>query len=376
MWRLRIQQDSGAVAVVVAVCLTALLGFAALAIDVGAVFVERRELQNGADAAALAIAQDCATDPGSAGCADPLTAHGTAQSYANANANDNVSTVPPPGAGGVQFPAGTQKVVVKVDTNDPTSADTSRLAHFFAPVIGIESTAVTAKGAAIWGAASMFGGGEADVPVSGSVCDFWPDAPEPVTPTQLDTYAATLPTVQELGAGGAITGGQVLSLHNVIPDQDACTVSPGFSTDGGDSAGDPNTMPAGFGYLKDDGNCGVLVLETLANGSFWAEHNPGTSPAAATCIKNAVGLAVNIPIFIEVDRDNKRYLLYAPAAFYITGARVTGGGAPAVPNGFTCPGGAQEWCIRGHWVRKMDAGGSVSPGGTSFGVDTFQMTLE
>lgn len=371
--RRMMQEDSGAVAVVVAVCLSALLGCAAIAIDFGAIFVERRELQNGADAAALAIAQDCAADPTSAGCADLVTARTTARSYANANANDGASTV---ADHGVTFDMAAQKVTVKVDTYDQTSADTSRLAHFFAPVIGVDSTPVTALGAAVWGAASMFGGGEADVPVSGSVCDFWPDAPEPVTPEQLDAYATSLPTVEDLAAGGAITGGVVLSLHNSLPAVDDCTVSPGFSTDGGTDPSAPNTMPAGFGYLQDDGNCGVLVQETLANGAFWAGHNPGTNPAAATCIKNAVGSAVNIPIFIEVDRDNKRYLLYAPGAFYITGAKVTGGGPPAVPSGFMCPGGSQEWCIRGHWVRKLDNGGSVVVGGTSFGVDSFEMTLE
>lgn len=46
--------QKGAVAVMVAVAMTMLLGFAALAIDVGYLFVVRNELQNSADAAALA----------------------------------------------------------------------------------------------------------------------------------------------------------------------------------------------------------------------------------------------------------------------------------------------------------------------------------
>lgn len=373
MRRLSVPEDSGAVAVVMAVCLTALLGCAALAIDVGALYVERRELQNGADAAALAIAQDCAADPTSAGCTDLATARTTARTYADANASDAMSTV---ADDGVILDAGAQKITVTVDTKDPSSADSSQLAHWFAPILGIDGSAVTAKGAAIWGAASLSGGGFADVPVSGSVCDFWPEAPDPVTPDELDHYALNnLPTVEDLAAAGPITGGVIISLHNVIPADDSCTVSPGFSTDGGDDAADPNTMPAGFGYLQDDGNCGVKVMKTEPSGAFWAAHNGGTNPAAATCIKNAVGSAVNIPIFIDVDRDAKWYLLYGPAAFYITGAYVTGGGQPAVPTGFMCPGGAQEWCIQGHWVQKL-GGGSVSTDGTSFGVNTFEMTLE
>ena len=54
--------DSGAVAVVVAVAMLALLGAAALAVDVGSLYSERAQLQNGADAAAIAIAQACATN--------------------------------------------------------------------------------------------------------------------------------------------------------------------------------------------------------------------------------------------------------------------------------------------------------------------------
>ena len=47
-------------AVIVAISLTALIGMAAFAIDVGALYGERRQLQSGADAGALAVAEDCA----------------------------------------------------------------------------------------------------------------------------------------------------------------------------------------------------------------------------------------------------------------------------------------------------------------------------
>ena len=40
--------------------LVVLIGVGALVIDSGALYAERRQLQNGADAAALAVAQDCA----------------------------------------------------------------------------------------------------------------------------------------------------------------------------------------------------------------------------------------------------------------------------------------------------------------------------
>ncbi|WP_231748557.1 pilus assembly protein TadG-related protein [Burkholderia latens] len=50
----RRQKQRGAVAITVALLMTILLGFAALAIDIGYLFVVRNELQNAADAAALA----------------------------------------------------------------------------------------------------------------------------------------------------------------------------------------------------------------------------------------------------------------------------------------------------------------------------------
>ncbi|WP_418606589.1 pilus assembly protein TadG-related protein [Georgenia sp. SUBG003] len=54
--------------VVVALLMVPLIGFAAISVDVAASYAERQQLQNGADAAALAVAQECALD----GCpADP-----------------------------------------------------------------------------------------------------------------------------------------------------------------------------------------------------------------------------------------------------------------------------------------------------------------
>lgn len=50
----KINQEKGAVAVIVAFSLTALLGIAAIAVDAGSLFQERRDLQKAAEAAALA----------------------------------------------------------------------------------------------------------------------------------------------------------------------------------------------------------------------------------------------------------------------------------------------------------------------------------
>ena len=71
----------------VALMLVVLLGIGALVIDVGALYAERRELQNGADAAALAVATDCAE-----GNCD-ATKSATADDVRRQNANDGAANV-------------------------------------------------------------------------------------------------------------------------------------------------------------------------------------------------------------------------------------------------------------------------------------------
>jgi Flp pilus assembly protein TadG len=66
---LRIQRrvgddERGAVTVIVAIMMVVILGIAALVVDVGSVEVRRAQLQDAADAAATAIAQDCYAAPG------------------------------------------------------------------------------------------------------------------------------------------------------------------------------------------------------------------------------------------------------------------------------------------------------------------------
>ena len=80
------RDDAGATIVIVALMMVVLLGMGALVIDVGQLYAERRELQNGADAAALAVAQDCAGGD----CRDETTTAGT---YADDNAHDGKAAV-------------------------------------------------------------------------------------------------------------------------------------------------------------------------------------------------------------------------------------------------------------------------------------------
>lgn len=159
----RLNDEDGAVAVIVALCLgLGFFGFAAIVIDVGDIFVERRELQNGANASALALATTCAEGTGVGGAIDCANAGlgGDPQpsTYANDNSKDGRSAVPstiPHGADpetcdlsenaatDINPLLGTTTVKVTTETIDANTGNNS-LRHFFAPLIGTPSTTVRA----------------------------------------------------------------------------------------------------------------------------------------------------------------------------------------------------------------------------------------
>ncbi|WP_385899723.1 pilus assembly protein TadG-related protein [Tessaracoccus sp. O5.2] len=121
--------ERGAVAITVALLMVSLVGFTAIAVDVGALWMDRKELQNGADAAALALAQSCAE--GACEADEP----GMASSYATGNKRDDNVTV-------TGITHGSSSVTVDV---------ASERNHWFAPIIGHDSLEVTASATASWG---------------------------------------------------------------------------------------------------------------------------------------------------------------------------------------------------------------------------------
>ena len=78
--RVRLSKEAGQTLVLFVFALAALMGFTALSIDVGLVFVARRDMQNAADAAALAAARELDDSP--------AAAIAMAQQYASANGVD------------------------------------------------------------------------------------------------------------------------------------------------------------------------------------------------------------------------------------------------------------------------------------------------
>jgi len=129
----RDNRESGQTLVVVTLSLIALIGFLALAIDVGVLYSWRRNLQNAADAGALAGAGEiCRGNPGSA--------ISVAEAYAIENRADSATAIR----------EGENLNIVRVTA-------TADVSLFFARVLGIAESGVTAEAAAVCGGVSRAG---------------------------------------------------------------------------------------------------------------------------------------------------------------------------------------------------------------------------
>jgi Flp pilus assembly protein TadG len=133
-------EESGAVAMIVALCLTVFLGMLVLTVDLGRGVAYRRQVVNGTDAAALAAAQQCALGNGSA-AAQAAATQVLAQNVDLAVA---VTSIDMPEC---NSPAGTAFKSVTVTTN----ADIN---YFFAPIFGINDGDIGGRAIAIWAAAA------------------------------------------------------------------------------------------------------------------------------------------------------------------------------------------------------------------------------
>lgn len=187
-------KENGAVLVFVALLLIVFVGIAALALDIGHLYVVRNELQNAADAGALAgadslyigtavnsganqIAADTATQNQSERAAVELVFNAAANSgdvqrghwnplTRNFSANDSLAPYDPEGLTEEQIYADTNwinAVKVRVRRQDTPAAS------FFARIFGYADFAVSAEAIAYMGYAASFGPGELDQPIA--ICE-------------------------------------------------------------------------------------------------------------------------------------------------------------------------------------------------------------
>ncbi len=298
----RLGGERGASAVLVALLIVPLVGFAALAVDVAAAYSERQQLQNGADAAALAIAHDCADGV----CTE--SPDGVADDLSDANHEE---------AGSVR---GIPVVDVDMGAGEVTVANPGTQGHWLAPVIGVDSTDVTASATARWGGPD---GGTAVLPLAFSWCEF----------------------AKQTG-GGLPSGTTARTIY--------------FTKSSPSVAGTPdctgpsnNIVPGGFAWLDTD--AGVCGATTEADGTVYSSTgNSVPSPCTPTYIAGLVGRTVLLPIFEQSGGTgaNAWYRIYGYAAFRITGYSFGGQYKSSPP-----PCSGNERCIRGYFTRYVDSTG-------------------
>jgi hypothetical protein len=357
--------DDGAIAVMVAVLLVVLLGAAAFAVDAGSIYWERRQLQNAADAAALALAAGCALDEVDC-AAPPATLAGAVQPIADANAHDDSAGVPEsawhgsdpgecePGASEADNPlTGANVVKVSTSTADAANDDAPFLTLLFARFLGVDTATVGACATAEWGWAASL----TTIPLVISACDFDPDA-TPTFPGPHPNAAAPSRTIFfHQGTG---------------PGFDDCTGPAGM-----DAVGD-EFLPAGFGWLEND-DCQVTT--TVVDGEEWVAKDPGANPeCAASDLEPLLDTVVLLPVFVDFCRpahhpgcpppnSKDKYRIGTYAAFYLQGYRLSGN--PAFNKGIQSCSGSQR-CLTGYFTTAIAGGGDI--GGPPGGVIVVRLT--
>jgi len=278
MRRLKRGDEQGATAILIAILLVVLLGCVAIAVDVSRLYVEKAQLQSGADAAALSIAKTCTDEPASALCLAPAT---HAKTWAEANVNDGTVRI---------IEADTSvsnRVRVTTGTKDNNGES---LPYLFAPILGLTGSDVHASATVAAGGISA---GPAAFPLAFSECQF-----------------ALSGNVQLIASKGVSMPG--------------CTSSSG------------NVIPGGFGYLKssDAAECDVYTQVSATTGmpSNTGNDEPPACKALleswmATLEQSGGEVVVLLPVFNKTEGTGTsgKYFIREFAAFTVRGWKFSGG---------------------------------------------------
>lgn len=339
-------RDRGAVAMTLGLLLGSgvLLGMAALVVDVGNLYAERGQLQNGADAGAVRIAQTCAVDP--AACLSPAVSElqGVADRYADENANDGAAVVErvcgrfgdlpqcPPGQGSLADCVGSAPASVNyVEVHTSTERDNGAtvLPPIFAQAVvgGFEGAQVRACSRVAWG-----------------------------PPARATTMAMTISICDWRGGTGNGTAYQEVEQVVRVYDDNA----PDRCTAAGGSTG-------GFRWLQDRApGCGATVSVEVGY-----PIAPGNSGTPRDCERALAQLYESkqpalVPVFDEVvgNEGNAEYLPSGFAAFVVTGWHLPGSDQPSATR--TSCGGGRDFCVYGYFTQILVPGGGAI-GGTDLG---------
>ncbi len=343
------RSESGMALVLIGLWLLVIFGFAAFALDVSRIYNEHSELRNGADAAALAVARDCAEGA----CDGTYDEFGVADFYADPNARDGAVWVE-----NVDIDLDDQTVEVMVATENPGGGN--QLDTILAHIIGYDGLTVRADTTVRWGSPLGFN----SLPLAFSKCE-WDD----------------------FGAPGFVDENPLGFLHRpsaVIDNELPPTLGypyvakfvtiylHGSSICGGSPSG--ADLPGGFGWL--DPTSGCTLVSNLGD---WLEIDPGASPSSGcspTWMRNTLGTVQFVPYFNDVvgTGTSAQYHVHGYGALYVTGYNFGGlyKENSLITGVLPCTGA--DRCIQGYMIGDwVESGASSGIGGGDYGVVAIEM---
>ena len=338
------RDDRGGVGLIVAILLGGgvLLGMGALVIDVGQIYQNRAELQNGADAGALAVAKSCAL-----GSCDGTTATSQATGNASALTGHQASVVLVCGTGLGTCPASTGTSITNCPANPPagtnfvdvrtatkTSSGSLLPAVFGKAVVGSKNyngTEVFACAQAEWGPA--LAGSSLGVVLS--YCDW-----------------------QSLAGSGRYDVPLAVYLKG---DEKDCSGPAG------------QDVPGGFGWLDTGSNDCTASINLTADTADSNTGNDVSGPCKQVLVDDSDQYAagnpqtVYIPIYDSTSGtgNNCKYHVIGLASFVITGYANLPGAGNSGPKDYGDHGqcGGSNPSIQGYFTQGIVPTGSVASSG-------------
>lgn len=350
--RVNRRDDSGNILVLFAFMVLATLGLGSMMVDAGTVFVEGRQVQNGAENAALVVASTCAEGACTVDAGDQT---------ANDNALDGSTQVEAvcgtgPGLTGcttegqrAHFGCGpapggaTPPKYAQVHTRARKADGTPRLQGFMIRALDpfmtpdYEGTEVRTCARAAYGRP---GGLTGELPLAISECEFL-------------HWRNQFGLVNEPFNG---TGEAVLFFHDTGENgPSSCPSRAGSNQDG----------PGGFGWLTTNGTCAIAT--TTSGDGIEKPGNSVPSDCDAADFLAMLDQPVHVPIFTSVAANTYDIVNYA--SFHLTGYQVSGNPAyqrrsPTQPTNWCS---ASSRCISGYFTLDTTTTSGPLVDGTSYG---------
>jgi Flp pilus assembly protein TadG len=349
----RREREKGAVATIATILVASgvVMAMLALTVDVGNIMAERRQLQNGADAATLALARSCSKVPVPTACSSAAQASSAFESLAGANSVDGLQSLPSTDASSqplicgrnvptlptctlaasaanldacLPLPRSLDASLPYVETRTQTKstgASPNALTSFFAKAAmpGYTDKQYTACSRAAWGSPKDTG---KTLPMTIGNCEWvtttasgTKHAPSPAYTPAPGTSTTNLPA--NIKSGGYVVGIQSHADSNNV--DEACRKANG------------QYYPGGFGWLTET-NCVTTVnADATVTGDTGASVPDGGKSAAN--LQQYLGKEVYIPISVTATGTGTSgsYTMDGVASFFLAGySSLPAGGSAAV----------------------------------------------